>query len=188
MGYRTWIAYAAALDQNRGDRLPPPPVCRAVLFDAISEVYGKPLPVVERAVDRARKALAQSAILRGPSVASEPGAPYEPTWADGEAQSRADDEVRRFAPAGHAYTFHSDPGHGWLEVPMDEIRALGIADQISRYSYMTRDRSTAYLEEDCDMARFAHARGWTPGGDAPIRDKSYNGECFIRNLPSFQPI
>ena len=27
-------------------------------------------------------------------------------------------------------TYHSDLGHGWLEVPRDDLTALGIADEI----------------------------------------------------------
>lgn len=50
------------------------------------------------------------------------------------------------------YTYHTDPGHGWLEVGIDELLVLGIADKISSYSYMNGGK--AYLEEDCDMALF----------------------------------
>ena len=53
------------------------------------------------------------------------------------------------------YRFHVDPGHGWLEVPAAELEALGIAGQISGYSYLHEGR--AYLEEDCDLARFMEA-------------------------------
>lgn len=50
------------------------------------------------------------------------------------------------------YTYHTDPGHGWLEVGIDELLVLGIADQISSYSYINGGK--AYLEEDCDMGLF----------------------------------
>lgn len=55
----------------------------------------------------------------------------------------------------HVYTFHTDPGHGWLEVDMLELEMLGIVDQISRYSYQRG--SKAYLEEDCDASLFINA-------------------------------
>jgi hypothetical protein len=65
-------------------------------------------------------------------------------------------------------TFHCDPSHGWLEVPREDIDALGIADQISAYSYAmaaTHKRAgMVYLEEDCDASLFldaAKAAGWT---------------------------
>ena len=56
------------------------------------------------------------------------------------------------------YTYFTDPGHGWLRVKKSELDALGIANQISPYSYMRGDH--AYLEEDCDMAKFMKAKGW----------------------------
>jgi len=46
------------------------------------------------------------------------------------------------------FRFISDPGHGWLEVPISFVRAMGVADKISAYSYVKGDM--AYLEEDCD--------------------------------------
>ena len=53
------------------------------------------------------------------------------------------------------YRFIEDPGHGWLEVPISELKILDIQDQISDCSYMKGDK--AYLEEDCDMAIFVEA-------------------------------
>lgn len=56
--------------------------------------------------------------------------------------------------------YYTDAGHGWAACKIDTLRQLGIADEISHYSYM-RGR-TAYLEEDCDFARLLealHARG-----------------------------
>jgi len=59
-------------------------------------------------------------------------------------------------------TFHCDPAHGWLEVSMSDLEALGITGLISAYSYAKGDR--AYLEEDCDADLYiqgAKAAGWT---------------------------
>ena len=53
------------------------------------------------------------------------------------------------------YDFYSDPGHGWLQVKLDELVELGIQDKISHYSYIRGD--TVYLEEDCDMSTFMNA-------------------------------
>ena len=53
------------------------------------------------------------------------------------------------------YKFISDPGHGWLEVPLVEIRSLMILHQISKYSYIAG--RMAYLEEDCDAQKFVQA-------------------------------
>jgi hypothetical protein len=57
----------------------------------------------------------------------------------------------------HRIRFIEDPGHGWIKVPLNLIAALGIASQISTYSYM--DQAFAYLEEDCDLSIFFHAIG-----------------------------
>lgn len=53
------------------------------------------------------------------------------------------------------WLFHEDPGHGWLEVTRDEVRALNIQTGISGYSYEKDE--TIYLEEDCDYNLFATA-------------------------------
>ena len=50
------------------------------------------------------------------------------------------------------YTFYNDPGHGWLEVPIAELKRLGIYNSISPYSYVKGDM--AYLEEDLDASTF----------------------------------
>ena len=52
------------------------------------------------------------------------------------------------------YLFHSDPGHGWLQVNRLELMDLGILDKISHYSYQYG--GDVYLEEDCDYSLFMH--------------------------------
>ena len=54
------------------------------------------------------------------------------------------------------YNYFQDPGHGWIEVPVAELRRLKIADQISPYSY--KDGDIAYLEEDCDASVWGNAK------------------------------
>lgn len=78
------------------------------------------------------------------------------------------------------YKFISDPGHGWLQVPISELYELGLVGDISNYSY--RDREYAYLEEDVDAGVFITAlkeRGINPkftevstNYDSPIRNKA----------------
>jgi hypothetical protein len=72
-------------------------------------------------------------------------------------------------------TFHTDPGHGWLEVPRNLVRRLGV--KVSSYSYVRG--SSAYLEEDSDAPKFlsaAKANGYLfaiaqkhTDADSPIR-------------------
>jgi hypothetical protein len=52
------------------------------------------------------------------------------------------------------YRFHSDAGHGWLQVKKSDLVAFGIDGQISGFSYQHLDN--VYLEEDCDASTFLH--------------------------------
>lgn len=51
----------------------------------------------------------------------------------------------------------TDPGHGWLVVEMDKVRAAGIVP--TKYSYYEPGRDLAYLEEDVDATAFLQAIG-----------------------------
>jgi len=53
------------------------------------------------------------------------------------------------------YTFHTDPGHGWLAVKRQELEKLGLLKEISPYSYQRGQ--TVYLEEDSDANTFIKA-------------------------------
>jgi len=77
----------------------------------------------------------------------------------------------------HKYLYEQDPGHGWLVVPMEEIKRLGIADRITPYSY--RHGDTAYLEEDLDMTVFIDAK--TKAGEPIERVSRYVQTTPIRN-------
>jgi hypothetical protein len=76
-------------------------------------------------------------------------------------------------------TFHTDPGHGWLEVTRADLVELGILGLISPYSYT--DGPRFYLEEDCDATLYleaAKAAGWV----LHLVDK-YAENSFVRQLP-----
>ena len=79
-------------------------------------------------------------------------------------------------------TMHSDPGHGWLEVPRGLLDTLGIAADISDYSYINGDK--VYLEEDCDAARFAEAMK-AAGQTFTVRGVHIDRDHWIRNLGRF---
>lgn len=58
-------------------------------------------------------------------------------------------------------TIFNDPGHGWGAVPHELILELGIAEEISTFSYMSD--SKVFLEEDSDLSKFitaADKAGW----------------------------
>jgi hypothetical protein len=85
-----------------------------------------------------------------------------------------------------SYRFIEDPGHGWLEVPKAELVELGIAGQISPYSYHWGEM--AYLEEDGDLAVFMKAKGLhKPGGFKELGIvEVYQENTFVRNCPSYR--
>ena len=81
--------------------------------------------------------------------------------------------------------FVSDPGHGWLVVPLELLDAMGLLDQFTTYSYIRA--GNAYLEEDCDCSTFmaaAKAAGLeiTMGGTTCADRRSR-----VRNYPCYTP-
>ena len=83
------------------------------------------------------------------------------------------------------YKFISDPGHGWLRVPLLEIIKLGIADKISTCSYIDWAAKFAYLEEDCDMWTFTHAKKWDHKNLSFYLSEEHQENCPIRNMQPF---
>lgn len=81
-----------------------------------------------------------------------------------------------------AYTYHQDPGHGWLEVPVQELKDLGIAQRITAYSYMKGDK--AFLEEDLDAGTFLDMREKV-NKHIELKNEFTNDRSFIRNFPSY---
>jgi hypothetical protein len=77
------------------------------------------------------------------------------------------------------YTFHTDPGHGWLAVPERDLADVGLsAYSFSRYSFRKSD--WFYLEEDCDMAKFMEAFRARFGELPKLREQYANGNSPIR--------
>jgi len=81
-------------------------------------------------------------------------------------------------------TVHSDPGHAWLQVPISLINELGIADKISRFSYM--DAENGYLEEDCDFGVFTEAA--KSQGYELTFNEDFKEDTPIRSMPSFTAV
>lgn len=78
--------------------------------------------------------------------------------------------------------FYSDPGHGWLKVPLKLLEQLTIHDQISQYSYVKN--TCAYLEEDADAYLFSQAM---EKANLPVKVTSHtcNNSSAIRNFQSY---
>lgn len=56
------------------------------------------------------------------------------------------------------YTLLTDSAHAWFKVPLDELAALGIANDISECSYIETDGKFIWLEEDCDAQLWITAK------------------------------
>ena len=81
------------------------------------------------------------------------------------------------------FTFHSDPGHAWLEVSRADLAELGLtAASFSRYSYVGSE-GEMYLEEDCDAGIFLTAFEAKRGKAAfTIRELVVDNDSFVRSL------
>ncbi len=80
------------------------------------------------------------------------------------------------------YKYFQDPGHGWIAVPLAELKTLGIADQISEYSYILGP--IVYLEEDCDAAIWHEAV--KAKGEAPAFEEVHQDPTPIRGYPHYR--
>ena len=81
------------------------------------------------------------------------------------------------------YKFFQDPGHGWVEVPIAELRRLKIEGLISPYSY--RNGHMAYLEEDCDFSAWAKAKR-AAGEEFDIVELHTNNDSIVRTFRGYQ--
>lgn len=55
-----------------------------------------------------------------------------------------------------AFIFHTDPGHGWLQVTPNDLKCVNLnPTDFSDCSY--RKGNIFYLEEDCDAPKFLAA-------------------------------
>jgi hypothetical protein len=75
--------------------------------------------------------------------------------------------------------YHTDAGHGWLEVPADSCAGL----DISLYSYT--DGRSVYLEEDCDARVWLEHHGISLEG-VRLHTQQYDFYCFIRDLDCYE--
>ena len=80
----------------------------------------------------------------------------------------------------NTFTMHSDPGHGWLEVTLQDVRkALLDTSDFSQFSFIRGEK--LYLEEDCDATLFI--RCWEHHvGPVTIAEKYSHYDHWIRSL------
>lgn len=78
------------------------------------------------------------------------------------------------------FTFYTDPGHGWLCVPLEALTLVGLSEaSFSSYSY--RGNDCLYLEEDCDAPQFINE--WKARGLPYEATDVYHERTFVRRLP-----
>ena len=83
------------------------------------------------------------------------------------------------------YVFFTDPGHGWLAVPIEHLAELDIRDQVSACSYYDASTGMAMLEEDADATLFvkaAKAKGWEFTAVEECEPVNYS---WVRSLPAY---
>ena len=76
----------------------------------------------------------------------------------------------------------ADPGHSWLRVRRSDLGVLGIADDITSFSF--QKGTWVYLEEDCDAGTYfkaARSAGWS----IAIKTRNSNSTSSIRGYPRY---
>lgn len=94
------------------------------------------------------------------------------------------------------YLKFNEPGHGWLKVPMTEVKqAISEGVKLTAYSYQSPSGKYAYLEEDCDLNAFLAWRlndsewyqCWEKGSNKPkpyiTRYTPRDRQSTVRNYP-----
>lgn len=80
-------------------------------------------------------------------------------------------------------SFH-DGGHGWLRVPIEEIRLAVLQGlRLTRYSYISD--KYVYLEEDCDLSAWIEFRQIPRDTIKEWKSKYSHGPSSIRSKPCF---
>lgn len=83
-----------------------------------------------------------------------------------------------------SFDFISDPGHGWVKVPIVLLCQLGIAGKVSSYSYWRK--GFAYLEEDCDLSLLVAALS-ERGHQIKFRERNRaHGYSRVRNYDHYR--
>lgn len=82
-----------------------------------------------------------------------------------------------------SFEYLIDPGHGWVKVSKRLLMDLGIAGEITSYSYERGDH--AYLEEDCDMGALYTALR-AKGIEPKLRHRYADQSSRIRRYASYQ--
>jgi hypothetical protein len=93
--------------------------------------------------------------------------------------------MKKQSPRTLELYFHSDPGHGWLEINRHLLPDSVLAS-LSQYSYQSPNGGTTiYAEEDCDMPKvLQHFKD--EGYEVTINELSFDCDHVCRKYPSFK--
>lgn len=80
--------------------------------------------------------------------------------------------------------FYYDASHGWLAVKFKAIQELGLADKISKHSYIKG--ATVYLEEDVDMPLYIDAQ-FARGITVNAVSIDHGKRSIVRNYNIYYP-
>jgi hypothetical protein len=84
-----------------------------------------------------------------------------------------------FTTMKNTLTFHSDSGHGWLEVSAADLADLHATPKdFSGYSY--RKGTRYFLEEDCDAPKFILLFK-AKYGEKPVIEEQYHDGDFVED-------
>jgi hypothetical protein len=89
------------------------------------------------------------------------------------------------------FQFFSDPGHGWLQVPVTFLRSIGQLESVTPYSYVSPCQRFAYLEEDCDLSNFlrrCEELGFAVHVIESDSHREREGESAVRGFASIRSI
>lgn len=83
------------------------------------------------------------------------------------------------------FTFHSDPGHGWLEVSQKDLDDVSLNyTDFSGYSFV--NAFAMFLEEDSDAPKFIDAYK-VKHGESPAIKESFKENTPIRRM-EYNPV
>lgn len=85
------------------------------------------------------------------------------------------------------FRFHTDPGHGWLQVTLNDLADLNMmAGDFTQYSY--RQGNLVFLEEDCDASKFIEAYRKKHGREPEYLHTHTDYDSVIRTFPRVVPV
>lgn len=92
--------------------------------------------------------------------------------------------MKRFNMKYEKLTSFHDGGHGWLRVPIGEIR-LAVLQGLRLTSFSFISDKYVYLEEDCDLSAWIEFRQIPREIITQWKSKYSHGLSSIRNYPRF---